>query len=163
MAAPAESSGLNTPAARSTRRVPAPAAFFRVATSAVETVLSAVTTTWPVASSTYQAMPRTPECATALLAAESRSALGWDGAAGAADGWTRPAATRRPTAPARSWTNLLVGRGLRGFVCMAPPEQVITAVMLARVPREHAEIDPPGHFARERQCHQTWCLDTPPR
>jgi hypothetical protein len=64
MASPADSSGVNTPAARSTRMAPAvlPAACLIFAIPARETELSAVTTTRLDKASTYQAMPSTPDC-----------------------------------------------------------------------------------------------------
>src|SRR5215207_1882008 len=73
MASPGEISGLKTPAVRSIRRalLLLPAARLSVASSALETELSAVTTTRPAAASTYQAMPATPDRSTALLTAES--------------------------------------------------------------------------------------------
>ena len=76
MASPPDSSGLNTPLVCLTAIASAlvPALRLTVATSAADTVLSAVTTTLPAAVSVYQAMPSTPERATAALTAESRGA-----------------------------------------------------------------------------------------
>src|SRR4029450_12006707 len=91
MASPPDSSSLNTPLVCLTAiaSVLAPALRLTVATSAAETVLSAVTTTWPAAASVYQAMPSTPERATAALTAESWGApmrfAGFASAAGTAE------------------------------------------------------------------------------
>src|SRR5215213_11648610 len=91
MAAPADSSGLNTPLVCliAIAIASAPALRLTVATSAADTVLSAVTRTLPAAVSVYQAMPSTPERATAALTAESwvapmRLAAGLASAAGRA-------------------------------------------------------------------------------
>src|SRR4029450_2273088 len=87
MASPADSSGRNAPRTCLIRMDPAlaPALFLMVATSAVETVLSAVTTTRSAAPSTYHAMPRIPDCSTAWRAVESWPLLLWRvGAEGAA-------------------------------------------------------------------------------
>src|SRR4029450_4600966 len=73
MASPPDSSSLNTPLVCLTAIASAlaPAPRLTAATSAAETVLSAVTRTLPAAVSVYQAMPSTPERATAALTAES--------------------------------------------------------------------------------------------
>src|SRR4029450_11363148 len=84
MAAPPDSSGRNTPLVYLTAiaSAPAPALCLTVATSAAETVRSAVTTTLAAAVSLYQAMPSTPERATAGLTAASRGARGGLGGTG---------------------------------------------------------------------------------
>src|ERR1700730_14688881 len=100
MASPADSSGLNSPLARSIRSAPAfaPAACLNVAISLLETLVSAVTMTRPDAASVYQAMPSTPDLSTALLTPESAVVLYcWDGAAAAGDDANTPTATP-PTA-----------------------------------------------------------------
>src|SRR4029450_932789 len=88
MASPADSSGRNAPRTCLIRMDPAlaPGLFLMVATSAVETVLSAVTTTRSAAPSTYHAMPRIPDCSTAWRAVGSWPLLLWRGAAGGAGG-----------------------------------------------------------------------------
>src|SRR5919198_3710154 len=100
MASPPDSSGLNTPLACRTAIAPAlaPARRLTVATSAAETVLSAVTTTGPAAVSEYQAMPSTPGRATAALTAESwRAPAGFAGIAPAAGRTKAEAATTPPS------------------------------------------------------------------
>src|SRR6185369_10868923 len=112
MASPADSSGLNTPLARSMRSAPAfaPAARLNAAIAAPETLLSAVTTTRPDAASVYQAMPSTPDASTAAPTAASAEALfGCDAAAAGVEDMNSPAA-RVPTAKA---TTLLIRRCVR--------------------------------------------------
>src|SRR6266498_690250 len=99
MASPPDSSGLNTPLVCLTAIASAlaPALRLTVATSAAETVLSAMTTTWPAAVSVYQAMPSTPERATAALTAESWDApMCFAGIASAAGRAEAEAATTPP-------------------------------------------------------------------
>src|SRR6266508_2530251 len=103
MASPADSSGLNTPLLRLTWTAPTllPALRLSVAMSAAETVLSAVTMMRSDAASAYQAMPSTPDCATAVLTAESRPAPKCsEDAAPAGRAYT--ATDARPTVTARS-------------------------------------------------------------
>src|SRR4029453_17958473 len=99
MAAPPDSSGRNTPLVYLTAiaSAPAPALCLTVATSAAETVRSAVTTTLAAAVSLYQAMPSTPERATAALTAASRGAPG--GLAGRASAAGTAAAAGGPPPP----------------------------------------------------------------
>src|SRR5689334_22441247 len=112
MASPADSSGLKTPLARSIRSAPAlaPAACLNVARAALDTLLSAVTTTRPDAASVYQAMPSTPDVSTAAPTTASVVALyDTDAAAAGAEDANRPKA-RVPTANAAT---LLIRRRVR--------------------------------------------------
>src|SRR5262249_42465734 len=67
-----------------------------------ETVLSAVTTTRSDALSTYQAMPSTPDCCTALFTAESWPALYSGAATAAVVGRANAPAATTPTVAATS-------------------------------------------------------------
>src|SRR5689334_9063903 len=99
MATPADSSGANAPVVRVIRRAAplAPTARLMAAISALDTLLSAVTTTWDAAASMYQETPWTPDLSTARFAADSALALYRWGAALA------PVGTRnRPTATAET-------------------------------------------------------------
>src|SRR5512133_314335 len=112
MASPADSSGRNAPRACLIQMAPAlaPAVSLMVATSAAETVRSAVTTTLAEAPSTYQAMPRTPDCSTAWRAAESWPLLTWPVAAGAAPDRINTQGAARAMATASNWAALVTGR-----------------------------------------------------
>src|SRR3954463_4640493 len=83
-----------------------PAAFLILATSALETVRSTVTTTFSVVGSTYQATPRTPEACTPWLAARARALSPWPGIADAGGGTSAALATR-PSAAASSVSSLI--------------------------------------------------------
>src|SRR4029450_13361051 len=97
MASPPDSSSLNTPRVCLTAIASAPALRLTVATSAAETVVSAVTTTLPAAVSVYQAIPPTPERATAALTADNLGAPGcFPGSASAAGRAEAEAATTAP-------------------------------------------------------------------
>src|SRR5687768_15455405 len=124
MASPADTSGRKTPFACSILRAEelAPIDLLSVATSAVETVRSTVTTTRLAELSTYQAMPRTPDSCTALLAAASRASLEWPAVAGAAAGWSSAAVVMRPAAATSSRLVLLAGA--RDFCVTVPPGHV---------------------------------------
>src|SRR5919206_3634028 len=96
MASPADSSAVNTPAVLLIRRAAplAPTARLMVAISALDTLLSAVTTTREAAASVYQEMPSTPDLSTARFTADSAPALYRAGAALAPAGTTNePTAT----------------------------------------------------------------------
>src|SRR5689334_4396497 len=123
MAAPADNSRVITPLMRLIRTAPewAPAARFSVAISALETLLSAVITTWPPVASVYQEMPSTPDRPTALFTAASVAAPYVRDAAFAAAGWTNrqraiaaaATASSRPAGP-RAWM---------GVILTAPPQR----------------------------------------
>src|SRR5215207_8410526 len=130
MASPPDSSGRNVPGTCLIRMAPAlaPALSLMVATSAAETVLSAVTTTRSEAASTYHAMPRTPDCSTAWRAAESWPLLTWRVAAGAAGDRIHTQIAARAMATARNWAALVAGRRAgRGFIPTGPPLLVTVA------------------------------------
>src|SRR4029453_7092293 len=130
MASPADSSGRNAPGTCLIRMAPAlaRALFLMVATSAVETVLSAVTTTRSAAPSTYHEMPRTPDCSTAWRAAESWPLLTWRVAAEAAAARMHTQIAARAMATARNWAALDAGRRAgMGFLTTGPPLLVTTA------------------------------------
>src|SRR4029453_4635306 len=124
MASPADSSGRNTPRTCLIRIAPAlaPALFLIVATSAAETVRSAVTTTRSEAPSTYHAMPRTPDCLTAWRAAESWPPLNGRVAAGASADMIHTQIAARAMATASNWAALVAGRRAEsGFITTGPP------------------------------------------
>src|SRR5215203_7015297 len=130
MASPPDSSGRNVPATRLIRIAPvlAPALSLMVATSAAETVRSAVTTTRSAAASTYHAMPLTPDCSTAWRAAESWPLLTWRVAAGAAGDRIHTQIAARAMATASNWAALLAGRRAgRWFITIGPPLLVTVA------------------------------------
>ncbi|GAA3034086.1 hypothetical protein GCM10010519_70050 [Streptomyces lactacystinicus] len=77
-----------------------PAAFISLASEDGETVLSAVTTTRPAASSTYQAVPSTSAFRMASLIAESCSGSAVRVGAAAAPGAATAVAVSRPRAAA---------------------------------------------------------------
>src|SRR4029450_2221358 len=124
MASPADSSGRNAPRTCLIQMDPAlaPALFLMVATSAVETVLSAVTTTRSAAPSTYHARPRIPDCSTAWRAVESWPLLLWRVAAEAAAARMHTEIAASAMATASNWAALVAGRRAgRGFTTTGPP------------------------------------------
>src|SRR5215203_5112986 len=141
MASPPDSSGRNEPSTCLIRMAPAlaPALFLMVATSAAETVLSAVTTTRSTARFTYHAMPRTPDCLTAWRAAESWPSLTWRVAALAAEDRIHIQIAARAMATASNWAALVTGRRAgRGFIYTGPPLLVTVASRRGSEPDESA-------------------------
>src|SRR5215213_348443 len=99
-----------------------------VATSAAETVLSAVTTTRSTARSTYHAMPRTPDCLTASRAAESWPSPPSRVAAKAAADMINAQVAARAMATASNWAALAKGlRAGRALIATGPPRDVLSS------------------------------------
>src|SRR3954453_10281122 len=140
MALPAESSGRNRPATCWTRIKPEfiPAILLTLASSAVETVRSAVTTTRREAAFTYHAMPSTPDRETARLTSDKGFApRRWGaldatfvaGAAGASDEKARAEVATRPTVAAtRPVARAICRRGCVRSAVMSPHEIDVTSV-----------------------------------
>src|SRR5437868_6576200 len=127
MAAPADSSGVNTPVACTIRSAPAlaPANRFNVAISAFDTPLSTVTTTRPEVASVYQAIPSTPERSTAAPTVPRIAAAYGRGAAAALVGTaSTPAVTVATVTASRRTTR--------------PPLLTLTGCLLGRVSRAPA-------------------------
>src|SRR4029450_1026545 len=147
MASPPDSSGRNAPSTCLIRMAPtlAPALFLMVATSAAETVLSAVTTTRSAGPSPDQGRPRTTDASTAWRAAESWP-LTWRVAAGAAGDRIHTQIAARATATASNWAALVAGRRAgRGFITTGPPLLVTVASCRGSEPDEIARwLSPDG-------------------